>query len=54
MTIQIKDSTYRDILMGKTGNAFADLIPSILQEKKREGYEIVVVDDLTVAVIERL
>ena len=54
MTITIKDSTYRDILMGKTGNAFADLIPSILEEKKSEGYEIVVVDDLTGAVIEQL
>jgi hypothetical protein len=54
MTIRIKDSTYRDILMGRTGNAFAELIPSILDEKKSEGYEIVVVDDLTGAVIERL
>jgi predicted CopG family antitoxin len=54
MTIQIKDSTYRDILMGTTGNGFADMIPSILQEKKEEGHEIVVVDDFTGAVIERL
>ena len=51
--VQIKDSTYRDILMGMTGNAIADTIPSILQEKKNEGYEIVVVDDFTGAVIER-
>jgi hypothetical protein len=54
MTIRIKNSTYRDILMGTTGNAIADTIPSILRKKKDEGHEIVVVDDFTGAVIERL
>lgn len=54
MRIKIKDSTYRDIQMGTTGNVLADTIPSILREKKEEGYEIVVVDDFTGAVIERL
>lgn len=54
MTIKIKDSTYRDILVGKTGNGIADTIPSILREKKEQGYEIVVVDDFAGAVIERL
>jgi hypothetical protein len=54
MTITIKDSTYRDILMGTTGNGFADMIPSILREKKEEGYEVVVVDDFSGAVIQRL
>jgi hypothetical protein len=30
------------------------MIPSILQQKKEEGYEIVLIDDFTGAVIERL
>lgn len=54
MKIQIKDSTYREILMGSTGNGMAETIPSILQEKKEEGYEVVVVDDFTGTVIARL
>jgi len=54
MKILIKDSTYTDILMGTTGNGFADMILPILQQKKEEGYELVVVDDFTGAVVERL
>lgn len=54
MRIVIKDSTYSDILMGTTGNGFADMILPILETKKEEGYEVVVVDDFTGAVVERL
>jgi hypothetical protein len=54
MTIKIGNSIWKDILAGTTGNAIADTIPFILEQKKREGYTVVVVDDFTGAILETL
>ncbi len=54
MRITIKHSDYMDILMGTTGNGVAGMILPILQQKKEEGHEVVVIDDFTAAVVERL
>jgi len=52
-TITIKESDYHAILTGTSGNGIADTIPDILRIKMREGYEILIVDDLTGAVTSR-
>ena len=46
-TITIKGSDYHAIMTGTSGNGIADTIPDILRQKMREGYEILVVEDLT-------
>jgi hypothetical protein len=52
--IAIKESDYLDILKGTTGNGIADMIPAILEQKRSEGYEVVVLDDFTGEIVSRL
>ena len=52
--IRIKQSDLRDIETGVTGNATADFIPEELEKKRKEGYEIVIVDDITGEVVKRI
>ena len=54
MTIRIKNSTYRDILMGQTANGLADMILPILRAMRGQGWQVLVVDDFTGVVIEKL
>ena len=43
--ITIREKDYNDIMMGKTGNGVADMIPSVLKEKMVIGHEVYVTDE---------